>query len=218
MTRVDQSQPVAGGPATGQDQRAPQHPPGAPGADPAARREVSHQFRPRRSIPASIVAALLAAASALVAIEIIVRLIDDSQGILPVERLAELGRETQWDDALTITIAALAIAFGLLLLWLALWPGRPRAFGLASGRPGVVLALSRSALRRIAIHAAESVDGVSRARARDRRGSIVMHVDTPLHDPGDLAEQVRRRVAERLGEYQPLRQPRVRVDVRRRVD
>jgi hypothetical protein len=209
VTTVEQPRPT---------EQALERQPEASGAERAARREVDHEFRPRRSIPASIVAAALAAASALVAIEIIVRLVDESNGVLPVDRLAELGRETRWEDGLLLAIAGLAIIVGLLLLWLALWPGRPRASGLVAGQPGVVMALSRPALRRIAAQAAETVDGVSRARARDRRGSITMRIDTPLHDPGDLADQVRRRVAERLDRYQPLREQRIRVGIRRRVD
>jgi hypothetical protein len=209
VTTIEQPRPTA---------RALDRRPGTPVAERAARRETAHEFRPRRSIAASIVAAALAAASALVAIEVIARLIDESNGVLPVDRLAELGRETRWEDGLTFTIAGLAIVLGLLLLWLALWPGRPRAFGLVSGEPGVVMALSRPALRRIATQAAETVDGVSSARARDRRGSVTMRVDTPLRDPGDLADQVRRRVAERIDGYVPLREPRIRVDVRRRAD
>lgn len=199
-------------------EQAPERQPGTPAAGRAAQRQVAHEFRPRRSIAASIVAAALAAASALVAIEIIVRLVDESNGVLPVDRLAELGRETRWDDGLMFAVAGVAIALGLLLLWLALWPGRPRAFGLVASQPGVVMALSRTALRRIATQAAETVDGVSGARARDRRGSVTMQVDTPLRDPGDLADQVRRRVADRIDGYQPLREPRVRVGVRRRVE
>lgn len=196
---------------------APEQPePGVRG-DGAARREAARRFRPRRSVSASIVAALLAAVSALLAIEIIARLIDESSGLLPLERLARLGRETQWNDALTFTVAVVAIALGLLLLWLALWPGRPRAVGLVTDRPDVVVALSRGALRRIAAQAAETVDGVSSARARDRRKSVAVRVDTPLRDYGDLADQVERRVAERIDGYVPLRTLSVRVDVRRRV-
>lgn len=194
-----------------------EHPGSGAASGRAARREAARRFRPRRSVPASIVAALLAVASALLAIEIITRLGDESNGLLPVDRLARLGRETQWDDALTFVVAGVAIGLGALLLWLAFWPGRPRAIGLVTDRPGAVLALSRGALRRIAAQAAATVDGVSGARARGRRRSVVVHVDTPLRDHSDLGDQVKRRVTERINDYLPLRTVPVRVDVRRRV-
>jgi hypothetical protein len=196
---------------------APDHQ-GSGARERAARREAARRFRPRRSVSASIVAALLAAASALLAIEIIARLIDESNGVLPVDRLARLGRETRWDDTVTFTVAGVAIALGLLLLWLALWPGRPRAVGLVTDRPGAVLALSRGALRRISAQAAETVDGVNGARARHRRRTIAVRVDTPLRDYGDLAGQVERRVTERINGYAPLRTYSVRVNVRQQVD
>lgn len=201
------------------EEDAPEH--GGSGAPSTrvARRETARRFRPRRAVAASIVAALLAAASTLLAIEIITRLVDESNGLLPVDRLARWGRETRWDDAVTFVVAGVAIVLGLLLLWLAFWPGRTRVVGLATGRPGLVLAMSRGGLARIAAQAATTVDGVSgaRARARGRRHAVVVRVDTPLRDHGDLAGQVKRRVSERINGYLPLRAVPVRVDVRRRV-
>lgn len=209
MTAVEQPRP--GG--VPEDAERP-----AAGSDRAALREAMRRFRPRRLVPAVITAALLAVGAVLVAAEIISGLFGRSAGVLPVDRLARLGRETGWDDALTYVVAGVAIGLGLLLLWLALVPGRVRALPLAADRPGVVMVMSRSAVQQVAAHAAETVDGVAQAQARARagRGTIAVRVDTPLREPGDLADRVQGAVAERIGRYAPLRRQRVRVGVRRR--
>lgn len=205
MTTVDQAPDTAHGAAPAENERT-------------VRRTVAREFRPRRSVPAIIVAALLALAAILVAIEVISQLIDRPLGLLPLDDLARLGRETQWNDPLTFVVAGLACLLGLLLLFLAFWPGRTRATALAGEHPGVVEAIGSTDLQRLAVQAAESVNGVERAEARTGRARIAVRADSPLHDPGDLDDQVQRAVSERLDELALLRPPQIRVHVRSRKD
>lgn len=184
--------------------------------DRTARKVVRRAYRPRRRIAATIVAALIALAAILVAIEVIAGLFNGSVGVLPVSGLTDLGQDTAWNDPLAVTVAIIVGLLGLWLLWLAFSPGPVRAVPLRSEGPGVVMAAVNGALARIASRAAESVDGVERARARADRERVHVFVDTPLRDPGNLAEQVRAAVADRIGALAPLRPARIRVSTRYR--
>jgi hypothetical protein len=192
-------------------QEIPRHP---PDGDRAAQRAVTRVFRPRRTIPAVIVALLLAAASILAAIEVISYLIDRPAGVLPAADLARWTRETQWDDALVITLAIIACLLGLLLLLLAFWPGRARGVALATERPDVVMAMSESDLARLANRAAEAVDGVDRASTQVGRGRVAVRADSPLYEPGDLTDRLHGAVSDQLDALAPLRPKTVRVNVR----
>lgn len=183
-----------------------------------ARQATIRAFRPRRVVPATIVAALLALGSILVAAEIVSRLVDRPLNILPADRLAELGRETQWSDALTTSVAIVAILLGLFLLLAGLRPGRVRAVPLAPERPDAVMAVTRGGLAHIVAHAAESVDGVTRARATVTPGRIRVQADSWLRDPGELTDQVHRVVNERIDHMSLLQPFPVRVTVRRREE
>ena len=218
---VPQQAPTAGAP-----HEAPATPraaaPPAAGTEPAdgreADRSVRRMYRPRRVIPAAIVATILAVLSILVAAEMISRLFDQPLNLLPVDDLARLGRETQWNDALAFTVAGFAVAIGVLLLLLALWPGRARAVAVASRRDQVVMAVTTSGLAHLAEQAAETVEGVARARASARPGQIRVHADSSLRDTGGLRDQVHRAVTDVVGQVEPVRQQQVRVTVRRRED
>ncbi len=196
----------------------------APGGQPGmhevdertARKVVRKAYRPRRRIAATIVAALIALAAVLVAIEVIAALFNGSVGVLPVSALRDLGQDTAWNDPLTVTTAIVIGLLGLWLVWLAFAPGPVRAVPLRSTSPGTVLAAVDGTLTRIAERAAERVDGVDRARARGDRERVAVFVDTPLRDPGDLADRVRAAVADRIDSLAPLRPARIRVTTRYR--
>lgn len=177
------------------------------------RKATARQFRPRRSVPAAAVAVVLLAGATLTAVEIIARLLDGSAGVLPVDWLARQGGRTHWSDLATAAVAGVAILLGLLLLWLAIWPGRRRVVPLVPDRPGVVMAIRRPALRRIAADAAGTVDGVDAVVVRGGRRRLTARVDTPLRDPGDLGAQVQQAVTDRIARLAPAPMPPVRVDV-----
>ncbi len=182
------------------------------------RRAAWRAFRPRRALPATLTAAALAAAAILIAAEVIAALFGRSANVLPVAWLARLGRDTRWDEWPALTAACVAMALGLLLLLLALMPGRLRVIPLHSDDPDVVLGLARQGLRRHAASAAESVDGITHARVRAGRRRVRVRATSPLHDARGLHDAVRDAVAQRVGELEPVRPPRLRVTVRRRED
>lgn len=197
--------------------------PGAPTVDHrepmderSVRRTVTRRFRPRRRVPAVIVALLLAVVAVLAIIEIVSYLLNSPLGVFPATQLARLGRETLWNDALTLVVAAVTALVGLLLLWLAFWPGRVRAAALAPEHPGVAVAITPDDLRRLAGEAAASVSGVDRVSVHVRRGQINVRADSPLHDPAGVDEEIRQAVGERVDQLQLQQPPRVRVHLRHR--
>jgi hypothetical protein len=165
-----------------------------------------------------VVSALLAIAAIVTAAEIISALLDHPSLLLPVTSLARLGRDTQWDDPAALITAGVAGAVGLLLVALALWPGRPRVVALASDGPGLVLGISPGGLRRHLAQAAEGVDGIARTKVKIRRRRIQVRTISSLRDTSGLAPQVHQAVTDRIDRLAPLRHPKVRVTVRRRKD
>lgn len=188
------------------------------GAPRTGRPPADRAFRPRRAFPAAVTAAVLGTVAALIAAEVIAALTGGSAGLLPVTWAARFGRGTSWDAPIPLAVASAIMALGLLLLLLALLPGRPRAIGLRCDDPDAVMGITPRGLRRHVARAAESVDGVSRARVRAGRRHVRVRASSPLHDIGGLDEQVRRTVTERIEELAPLRPPRLRVTVRHRRD
>jgi uncharacterized protein DUF6286 len=182
------------------------------------RRAAKRAFRPRRGYPAIVVSALLAAAAIVTAVEIIAGLLDRGPVLLPVDSLARLGRTTHWDHLTVLIPAGVAGAVGLLLVALALWPGRPRAVGLTSDDPDMVLGIARGGLRRHLVQAAEGVDGIARTNVKIGRRRIRVRAASPLRDTSGLADQVRQAVTERIDRLAPLRHPGVRVTVGRGKD
>lgn len=187
-------------------------------SDRRAHRHTLRAYRPRRVVPATIVSALLALAAILVAIEVIGQLFGTSL-VLPTDGLGALGRDTAWNTPLVWLGAVVVGLLGVLLLALAFVPGRARMLPLVGGRPALWAGLTRGGLRHYAEEAAESVAGVSRARATvSRRNRIRLRADTPLRDSDDLAERVHQAVAARIGALEPLRLPRPKVSVRFREE
>ncbi|MET9019377.1 DUF6286 domain-containing protein [Actinopolymorpha sp. NPDC004070] len=182
-------------------------------------RRATHVFRPRRVVPATIVALVLAVVAALVAVEVIGGLFGSPPGLLPVDRLSSLGRQTHWNDSLTFTVCGLGVLLGLLLLFLALKPGRPRAVVLTSSDPQVVMGIESAGMSRHLARAAESVPGVSSAQVAVSARKVRVAASSSLRDTAGLDEQIRAAVTERVDELAPMAgRPHVRVSVRRRQD
>jgi uncharacterized protein DUF6286 len=179
-------------------------------------RATARAFRSRRTIAATIVAVVLAALAILAAVEVISRLADHPARVLPVDRLTELGRDTRWDDPLALAVSGVVAAVGLLLLLIAVLPGRSPVVPLAVAAPDLVAGITPRALRRDAAAAAREVAGVTRASATLHGRRLRVRADTLLRDPGDLAERVRQAVTARLDLLAPVRPVRVRASVRRK--
>jgi hypothetical protein len=196
LSRVD----PAGGPATGNRKRA---------------RITARSFRSRRSILATIAAVVLAVVALLALVEVVSRLIDRPARAVPVSRLIELGRETQWDDPLALIVSGVLAAIGLLLVLMAIWPGHGGVVPLAVDDPALVAGVSRRALRHDAATAAREVPGVTGATAKLRGRRLRVRARTPLRDPRELAAEVEQAVSARIERLAPLRPIRVTAAVQR---
>src|SRR5581483_11298318 len=118
-------------------------------SNPGERRRARRVFRPRRSVPAIIVAAILATAGILGAIEAVGAALGHPLWKVSYHDFAGPLRDTHWGDTVAPAAAA-AIAFiGLILLLVAVLPGRPSAIVLASGDTAIVIGAPRASLRRV---------------------------------------------------------------------
>ncbi|GAA2757410.1 DUF6286 domain-containing protein [Actinopolymorpha rutila] len=204
---------------TAEDRPAQASTPPTGSGDRTSLRRATRVFRPRRVLPATIVALVLAVVAALVAVEVIGGLFGSPPGLLPVDGLSALGRETRWNDALPFVVCGAGILLGLLLLFLAVKPGRPRAVVLASADPQVVMGIESAGMSRHLARAAESVPGVSSAQVAVSARRVRVVASSPLRDTAGLDEQIRTAVTERVDELAPMAgRPNVRVTVRRRQD
>jgi hypothetical protein len=169
--------------------------------------------RPRRSLPATLLALVLLAAAVLVAISCI-QLLRHQAPLIPFAAIAAFGAGLRWNSPITLLAGAVAAVLGLLLLAAAVLPGRPTVLPLAGRDDHTSAGVSRRSLRRDLSSAAAGADGVSSAAVRVRRARIVATVRTPAADASDVAEQVRSRLDERLTDISLARRPRLRIRVR----
>jgi hypothetical protein len=183
-----------------------------------ALRATERAFRPRRVVPALIVGAVVTALAALAAIEIFSRMAHHRIAVLPVGWLTHFGRTTYANDTRIYVIAGVVAAIGILLLWFALRPGHRHVVGLSGGDTDVVLGISNGGMNRQLANAALTVDGISRAKVSVGRHRIAVRTASPLRDTAGLDDQVREAVTARLTEFEPLRDRKVRVVVRKRKD
>lgn len=195
----------------GGDHRAPR----SAAAVPKVRKRV---FRPRRMVPATIIAAVIFVAAALTAAGIVAALVGRPIALLHAEAIGSWLSRTQWNAPVALAIGAVLAVLGLILIALALVPGRPRVVGLGTGRPDVLMGLTRRGLRHVAATAAGDVDGAERARAKARGRRVRVKVTTPLRDRAEataVEERARVAVTEALDRLDLTRPVTVKVRVRR---
>lgn len=175
-------------------------------------------FRPRRMVPATVVAAVIFVVAALTAAGIVAALIGRPIALLHAEAIGSWLSRTQWNDPAALAIGAVLALAGLILIALALVPGRPRVVGLGTGRPDVLMGLTRRGLRHVAATAAGDVDGAERAGAKARGRRVRVTVTTPLRDRAEAAaveERARVAVTEAMDRLDLTRPVAVKVRVRR---
>ena len=184
---------------------------------PGLRRNARRVFRPRRTIPGVIVAAVLAAAGILGAIWAVSAALGHALWKVSHRDFAgPLQSTTHWSSTGTLAVAAAAAFVGFVLILIAVIPGRPRAIALASGDDSVVIGVPRRSLRRSLAWLADEVPGIDRAKVRARRRSVKVRATTRLRDPAGLSESVQAVVENRLAALDPLWPLRVKVRLRRK--
>ena len=183
----------------------------------AERRAAARAFRPRRALPAIVVSALLAVATGLIAAYLISNYVGHQVHVLP-GGLFQAGHQLHWDDPRPLVASGVACALGLLLIVLALRPGRFRVVPVTSQDPYAVAAMTRAGLRRYLVGAASTVDGIASAKVKVRRRRARVYATSSLRDTAGLTAQVETAVTDRLTTLAPLQPLRVRVSVRKRRD
>lgn len=175
--------------------------------------------RPRRVIPAMVVALVLLAGCALVAV-CCLQQVSGHTPVLTWHQVADLGVRLHWHDPAVLAAGAVAAVVGLILLAGTLLPGRPTVLPLAAtdvttSDDGV----SRRGLGEILRHSAVDTDGVTAARARVRGGRVLVRITTPLDQPDDVHDvhdRVQQAVSDSLDRVALAAPPRLRVHVRTR--
>ncbi|SDH25569.1 hypothetical protein SAMN05421505_11335 [Sinosporangium album] len=180
----------------------------------AADRAAVHAFRPRRTLPAVLTAALLAVIGTLVAIAVISGALGSPARWIPYKGLLAWASATPWQDPALLVGAAIVTLLGIWLIVLALRPGRPGMVPLHTGDPESIMGMRRRSFARSLAHAAEEVMGIDRAKVTigDHRADVTAH--TRLHDTGELAEEVRQAVTQRLESFDAIGGYAVRVNIR----
>ncbi len=215
-TTRELSPPTPGGPggsAGERGRRAPRH-----SSSRAAQHAAKRAFRPRRTVPAVVAAAVLFGAGGLAAAGIIAALVGSSLGFLPSQAVTALVRQTSWSSPIFLAVSAAVAAVGVVMIMIATVPGRPRLVALATHAPHLVAGATRASVRRVLARAATEVDGVADARVKLRRRRVAVRATSRLRDTSGLAGQVHAAVEDRLGAVAPLQPMRVKVRARRRGD
>ncbi|GLY53567.1 DUF6286 domain-containing protein [Lentzea sp. NBRC 102530] len=163
--------------------------------------------RSRRALPATLTALVLLAVSVLVAVTA-VQLALGEPPWLPYDSLIDRLHSTPWSAREVAVAGGVAAAIGLVLLLIAIVPGRPRTAALDQHTAVSVRGL-RNALRSAAV-----VDGVESAAVKVRRRRVRTVVRTRRAVVDGLDEAVRTAVESRVGEFALARPPRVVVRVK----
>lgn len=185
-----------------------------------ARRGAAEEFRSSRAavgVPTALAVTVTGGAGA---VEVLSRLIGHPAGLVPVERLSAVLRQTTWGDPRALAVAGALAALGLALLAAAL-PGRSRVVVMDGADPSLAAGIARADLRRALVRAALEVPGVARAGVRLRgpfRRRVTVRATSRYRNPGNLAELVRIAVACRLDHLDLARAAAVGVRLRRRRD
>jgi hypothetical protein len=155
---------------------------------------------------------MLLVAAAVVAISCI-QLIVGSPPLVAFTSLAELGRDTTWNDPRVLAAGGILSLVGLVLLACGLLPGRPQVLALAPSDDHTAAGISRRSLARVLTNHARRADGITDARVSVGARTVTVIARTPLRDRSGLPERVRELVAERLDDINLAQPARLRVTV-----
>lgn len=155
-------------------------------------------LRPARTPAGVAVAFTTSTGLTLLAAEVLAGLLGGGLGLLPVDQVLALAARTAWSDP-ELMLGAVGVAgTGLVLLGLALVPGRSRLVPLETADPRIVMGITRSGLRRTLRAVAEDVDGVRSVRVRLRRRQIEVTVVSDAERTGEMLRRTGAAVGERL--------------------
>ncbi|MER6831766.1 DUF6286 domain-containing protein [Streptosporangium sp. NPDC000563] len=163
------------------------------------RRRSVRMLRPGRTlagVPTALTVSAVLAASAAVTVGL---LMDSPLARVPYRRIVKGVGAWNWSDPAVFAASVLAVAMGLVMLALAVLPGRSRLVPLEAGDPHMVIGITRSGLRRTLREAAESVEEVNGARVRLTSRIVEVTVFTDAERTGPVLRRVGAAVGDRLG-------------------
>lgn len=178
-------------------------------------RRANRALRPARTVPGATVALTLAAGLGTTAAEVVSGLLGAPLGWVPVNEAVDLATKTTWPDLATPSLVMSGA--GVLMLLLAVVPGRSRTVPVETSDPLIVIGITRSGLRRTLRAAAQQVAGVDKARVRLRRRTIEVTVMTDAESTGQMLRQVGTAVGDRLAGVGTLGTGEVVVRLRRKA-
>ncbi|WP_405138615.1 DUF6286 domain-containing protein [Nocardia sp. NBC_01388] len=168
--------------------------------------------RPRRVGPAVVVALALLALCVVTAVSLIGRLLGRSE-VVSYDSVAHRLHDTHWSDGLVLGVGVAAAVAGVLLLALALLPGRPVVVALDEV-DGSSAGVSRRSLRAALRRAAGAVHGVDSARVRVGSKKILVSARTGRIGSDEVDGAVRDAVTGTLERIAPARPATVRTRLR----
>lgn len=161
--------------------------------------------RPRRGVPATVVAVVLLAAGAFAAI-VAVQVLLGERPWLSYDWAARSLHDIAWRDTVVLIAGIVVAVVGLVVLLAALLPGRLTVFPLRDNDSGLDSGASRRSFLGTLRTAAASVDGVSSARLRLGRRKVRAAVRTNRVTTEGLADAVRTAVEHRLTQIGPAQE------------
>lgn len=168
--------------------------------------------RPRRVVPAIVLAVLLLAGCAAVAVSLLQRLLG-AREFVSYDTVATHLHGLTWNELPVLVVGIAAAVLGFVLLGLALWPGRPAVLPLAA-EDGLTAGVTRGGLRTALRSAAGGVDGVDSARIRLRRKGVQVSARTARTGTDAMPAAICATLTRRVQEIGPQPVRRVRAKVR----
>jgi hypothetical protein len=163
-----------------------------------------------------LLAAALAAAGIVVAVEIALAGLGDSRWVLRWPDWYRWAVDHDWTVApVTVACWALVVA-GLILLFFALALYRPITLEARPYSPDVVSLVRRAALERSLQRAAQAIDGIVGAGVKVSRHTVRIKARSNRRDVGGLRDSVAQSVGARLDMLHLANPPQVRVQVQAR--
>ncbi|GLZ53488.1 DUF6286 domain-containing protein [Actinomycetospora sp. NBRC 106378] len=175
--------------------------------------------RPRRSLPATIVALVMLAVCVLVVVAVVQSLLGRTP-FITLSALLGVTSSQSWSSAGTVAVAIVLAVLGLILLVIALRPGTPTVLPLRAlvddddGSRGADAGVRRNTLTKDLATTAGAVPGVTSADVSARLGRITATVTVAAADPAAVPAEVQTRLETRIVEIGPAARPRVRVRAR----
>ncbi|GAB2623411.1 hypothetical protein GCM10027168_64230 [Streptomyces capparidis] len=174
----------------------------------------SPRFWSARRVPSAVVALLLLAAAGLLLYDTVAVEAADRRAGRWRRELADQLAARQLDDAWVLAVAAVAVLAGLLLLCLALTPGRRAVLPMAAPGPDLRAGLDRRAAALALRDGALRVAGVRAVRVKVGRRRARMRADVHFRDVAEVREELENVLADDIAGLGLVRPPRVSLTLR----